>query len=159
MEGLNSLQLFTDYFANKITRNIYDLSGRLVAVNTYNGTDLNNLGNVDNAISYRYADKTNYLSGITHNSSVLGTSKLDFTYGNLANGQMPDQIYSVKWNDVSKKNYTYDGLGRVTSQTVYPSVGVSLDNTYTYKDVGENNTSTQVSHFQRDVEAIIDASR
>ena len=140
-----SLSLFTDYFANKITRNIYDLSGRLVAVNTYNGTDHNNLGNVDNAISYRYADKTNYLSGITHNSSVLGTSKLDFTYGNLANGQMPDQIYSVKWNDVSKKNYTYDGLGRVTSQVVYPSVGVSLDNTYTYKDVGENNTSTQVS--------------
>ena len=120
-------------------------SGRLVAVNTYNGTDHNNLGNIDNAVSYRYADKTNYLSGITHNSSVLGTSKLDFTYGNLANGQMPDQIYSVKWNDVSKKNYTYDGLGRVTSQTVYPSVGVSLDNTYTYKDVGENNTSTQVS--------------
>ena len=58
---------------------------------------------------------------------------------------MPDQIYSVKWNDVSKKNYTYDGLGRVTSQTVYPSVGVSLENTYAYKDVGENNTSTQVS--------------
>ena len=100
---------------------------------------------INNAISYRYADKTNYLSGITHNSSVLGTSKLDFTYGNLANGQMPDQIYSVKWNDVSKKNYTYDGLGRVTSQTVYPSVGVSLDNTYAYKDVGENNTTTQVS--------------
>ena len=62
---------------------------------------------------------------------------------------MPDQIYSVKWNDVSKKNYTYDGLGRVTRQVVYPSVGVSLENTYTYKDVGENNTSTQVSHFQR----------
>ena len=72
---------------------------------------------------------------------------------------MPDQIYSVKWNDVSKKNYTYDGLGRVTRQVVYPSVGVSLENTYTYKDVGENNTSTQVSHFQRDVEAITDASR
>ena len=60
---------------------------------------------------------------------------------------MPDQIYSVKWNDVSKKNYTYDGLGRVTSQTVYPSVGVSLDNTYAYKDVGENNTTTQVSRL------------
>ena len=119
----------------------------MVATNTYNGTDYSNLGNVNNSVSYRYADKTNYLSGITHTSSVLGTSKLDFTYGNLANGQMPDQIYSVKWNGVSKKNYIYDGLGRITGQTVYPSIGVSLQNTYTYKDVGENNTSTQVSRL------------
>ena len=111
-------------------------------------------------LSYRYADKTNYLTGISHTVPDLGISnKLDFTYGNLANGQMPDQIYSVKWNGVSKKNYIYDGLGRITGQTVYPSIGVSLQNTYTYKDVGENNTSTQVSRFQRDVEAITDASR
>ncbi|MBQ2816044.1 MAG: RICIN domain-containing protein, partial [Clostridia bacterium] len=144
-----NLSVFTDIFKNELTRNIYDLSGRLVAINTYNGTNLGNLGTLKSTLSYRYADKTNYLTGISHTVPDLGISnKLDFTYGNLANGQMPDQIYSVKWNDVSKKNYTYDGLGRVTSQTVYPSVGRSLYSTYTYKDTTANTTTTIVSGVQ-----------
>ena len=100
-------------------------------------------------LSYRYADKTNYLTGISHTVPDLGISnKLDFTYGNLANGQMPDQIYSVKWNDVTKKAWSYDGLGRIKSESVYPSVGHSLQSTYTYKDATGNTTTTLVSGVQ-----------
>ena len=112
------LSLFTDFFANEITKYTYDFSGRLVktGVSTYSaGVDTEY---VKNTVSYRYADKTNYLTGITHTSDALGTSKLDYTYGNIASGQMPDQVYGVKWNDVTKKTYTYDGLGRLSSESV-----------------------------------------
>ena len=60
---------------------------------------------------------------------------------------MPDRIYNVKWNDVTKKAYVYDGLGRITSETVYPvnSSTNALESTYTYKNLTGNNTTTLVS--------------
>ena len=61
---------------------------------------------------------------------------------------MPDQIYSVKWNDVTKKAWSYDGLSRIKSESVYPSVGHSLQSTYTYKDATGNTTTTLVSDVQ-----------
>lgn len=141
------LSLFTDFFANEITKYTYDLSGRLVktGVSTYSaGVDTEH---VKSTVSYRYDDKTNYLTGITHISDALGTSKLDYTYGNIASGQMPDQIYGVKWNDVTKKTYAYDGFGRITTETVKPvnSSTRVLQNTYTYKNLSDNKTTAVVS--------------
>ena len=67
-------------------------------------------------------------------------------YGNLANGEMPDVIYGVTWNNRNVLNYTYDNLGRLTNKTIplysEEAVSESLNTTYTYYDVNDSKTTT-----------------
>ena len=85
---------------------------------------------------FTYASKTNYLTGVKH-YSPLGTQSITYTYGSLANGQMPDQVYSVKWNGTEKVKYTYDAFGRLTNKKVG-----TFNNTYTYHNYGTARTTT-----------------
>lgn len=87
---------------------------------------------------YTYADKTSYLTGVKH-FSPLGTQNIGYRYGEMAKGEMPDQIYSVTWNGSEKVKYTYDGLGRLTNKHVG-----AVDNIYTYEDVTGTRTTTLV---------------
>ena len=61
-----------------------------------------------NLISYtdfKYADKTNYLTGITH-FSPLGRQEIGYAYGSLKNGERgkehlpPDPSYKMSWEPV-----------------------------------------------------------
>ena len=83
----------------------------------------------------------------------LGTQNIGYTYGDVNQGQMPDQIYKVSWNGQEKINYTYDGLGRLTNKSVILSASEEsqpplLNNQYTYIDVGTDKTTTLVQSVQ-----------
>ena len=107
----------------------------VVSQREYEGTGTRSTTLVSST-DFTYADKTNYLTGVKH-FSPLGTQEIGYRYGNLANGEMPDQIYSVSWNGKEKVNYTYDGLGRLTNKKIG-----AAEQIYTYEDVGTNRTTT-----------------
>ena len=125
---------------------MFRLADRLVGVREYDGTSV-----TSNALrastDYIYADKTNYLTGIRH-FSPLGTQTVDYTYGDITEGQMPDQVYSVKWNGEEKLSYTYDPLGRLSTRTLHVTGNVEsipqLTTQYSYVNVGEDRTTTMV---------------
>ena len=144
-----SISQTIDYSVGTRTQFTYDLADRLVSQKEY-ATTAKNGGTLRSSTDFTYADKTNYLTGIKH-FSPLGTQNIGYTYGNIGNGEMPDQIYKVSWNGQEKVNYTYDTLGRLTNKKIL--VGSGLPNTpltteYTYVDVGENRTTTLVSSVQ-----------
>ena len=80
--------------------------------------------------------------------SPLGTQTVDYTYGDITEGQMPDQVYSVKWNGEEKLSYTYDPLGRFSTRTLHVTGNVEsipqLTTQYSYVNVGEDRTTTLV---------------
>ena len=125
----------TDYFTGETEKYVYDLAGRAVRQKTYKD------GVINSSLSYTYADKTNYLTGVKH-YSPLGTQNIGYRYGNISNGEMPDQIYGVTWNGTERVNYTYDGFGRLTNKQIKPSATAALNNTYTYEDVENTNKTT-----------------
>ena len=141
-----SLARTTDFSTGTTTRYVYDLADRLVSVREYDGTSV-----TSNALrastDYIYADKTNYLTGMRH-FSPLGTQTVDYTYGDVTAGQMPDQVYSVKWNGEEKLSYTYDPLGRLSTRTLHVTGNVEnipqLTTQYSYVNVGEDRTTTMV---------------
>ena len=63
-------------------------------------------------------------------------------------GQMPDQVYSVKWNGEEKLSYTYDPLGRLSTRALHVTGNVEsipqLTTQYSYVNVGEDRTTTMV---------------
>lgn len=139
-----SLARTIDFSTNTETKYIYDLTGRLVGTKDYQYSN-SSVQQLKASINYNYADKTNYLTGITHNFA-LGTQNIGYRYGNMANGEMPDQIYGVTWNGKQALNYTYDSLGRLTNKSI-PIYGTSpnlpvVDTTYTYYDVNDTKTTT-----------------
>ena len=137
-----SLASKTDYFTGETEKYVYDLAGRAVRQKTYKDGALNS------SLSYTYADKTDYLTGVKH-FSPLGTQDIGYRYGNIANGEMPDQIYGVTWNGTERVGYTYDGLGRLTNKQIKASDTVNLNNNYTYVDVADSNkTTTLVNSVQ-----------
>ena len=116
-----------------VTDEIIDENDRVVSQREYAGTGTRS-DTLKSTTDFTYASKTNYLTGIKH-YSPLGTQTIGYTYGNLANGQMPDQVYSVKWNGAEKVKYTYDAFGRLT--------GKKIDDTFRlfppfYTDFGKN---------------------
>ncbi len=125
-----------DYTTGHRTQFTYDLAGRIAEQKEYASTDLNG-GTLTNSTKFIYADKTNYLTGVQHDSP-LGMQKIGYRYGNAMLCEMPDQIYGVTWNDAEKVNYTYDGFGRLTNKTV----GGKLNNRFTYEDVDASFTTT-----------------
>ncbi len=130
-----------DYSTNTRTKYVYDLAGRLVSTRDYKNGYSDHAG-LKGYVEYTYADKTNYLTGIKH-YNALGTQNIGYRYGDLASGEMPDQIYGVTWNGNEVVDYTYDGLGRLTNKIVGGGVlDDPLNTTYTYVDVDDTKTTT-----------------
>ena len=133
-----------DFSTNTRTKYVYDLAGRLVSTRDYTNGTSEHLG-LKSFVEYTYADKTNYLTGIKH-FNALGTQNIGYRYGNMSNGEMPDVIYGVTWNNKNVLNYTYDSLGRLTSKsTPLTSENAVVDNintTYEYYDVNDTKTTT-----------------
>ena len=128
-----------DYSTNTRTKYVYDLAGRLVSTRDYRNGYSDHAG-LKAFVEYTYADKTNYLTGVKH-YNALGTQNIGYRYGDLANGEMPDQIYGVTWNGDEKVSYTYDSLGRLTNK----NVNSVLNNNYSYIDVDSTKTTTLLS--------------
>ncbi len=136
-----NIAVTVDFASNSYTRYNYDLSGRTASIREYSGTDVSS--NVPISYTeYKYADKTNYLTNVKH-FSPLGTQNIAYNYGNINNGQMPDQVYSVSWNGVNKLENSFDVLSRLTTRKVN-----GLATNYTYKDIGENQTTTLVKSIE-----------
>lgn len=140
-----SLAQTIDFLTGTRTKFTYDLADRLVSQKEYNSTSLNG-GSLISSTDFTYADKTNYLTGVKH-FSPLGTQNIGYTYGNINQGQMPDQVYKVSWNGEEKLNFVYDPLGRLTSKQILVGGSVSdapntLSAQYTYFDVGTDKTTT-----------------
>ncbi len=140
-----SLSQTVDFSTGTRTKFTYDLADRLVSQKEYNSTSLNG-GSLISSTDFTYADKTNYLTGVKH-FSPLGTQNIGYTYGDINQGQMPDQIYKVSWNGEEKLNFVYDPLGRLTSKQILvgggdPDAPNTLSTQYTYVDVGADKTTT-----------------
>ncbi len=136
-----NIAVTVDFASDSYTRYNYDLSGRTASVREYSGTDLSS--NIPISYTeYKYADKTNYLTNVKH-FSPLGTQNIAYNYGNINNGQMPDQVYSISWNGVNKLENSFDALSRLTTRKVN-----GLATNYTYKDIGENQTTTLVKSIE-----------
>ena len=139
-----------DYSTNTRTKYVYDLAGRLVSTRDYRNGYSDHAG-LKSFVEYTYADKTNYLTGVKH-YNALGTQNIGYRYGDLANGEMPDQIYGVTWNGKEQVSYTYDSLGRLTSKLVGGGVlDTPLNTTYTYVDVDSARTTTLLSSLETDI--------
>lgn len=131
-----------DYSTNTRTKYVYDLAGRLVSTRDYVNGYSDHAG-LKSYVEYTYANKTNYLTDITHYSE-LGTHNISFDYGDISRfAQMPDAIYRVYWNGLPKVWYTYDTLGRVTNKTVS-----NMPNEYSYIDVDDTHTTTLLSSLE-----------
>lgn len=149
-----SLSQTVDFSTGTRTKFTYDLADRLVSQKEYTGTG-NNGGSLLSSTDFTYADKTNYLTGVKH-FSPLGTQNIGYTYGDINQGQMPDQIYKVSWNGQEKLNFVYDPLGRLTSKQILVGGGDhdapnTLSTQYTYVDVGTDKTTTLVQSLQTPV--------
>ena len=138
----NKLSKTIDYFEGTTTLYTYDLADRIVRIRTYNATDISETTKLKNELKYTYADKTNYLTGIQHYSEQLGTQDITYRYGDLAQGEMPDQIYSVSVNGVEKQTFVYDGLGRATNKKITTTSNIVLNDTFVYEDIVNTNKTT-----------------
>ena len=130
-----------DYSVGTRTQFTYDLADRLVSQKEYAGTGQNG-DTLRSSTDFTYADKTNYLTNVKH-FSPLGTQNIGYTYGNINNGEMPDQVYSVSWNGVEKVTNKFDSLSRLSKRTVN-----GLATNYTYKDIEGNQTTTLVKSIE-----------
>ena len=143
-----NLAIVTDYFSGRKTVYTYDLSGRVVDVRTYLTTDLNNYSTLCDWFKYVYADKTNYLVTVIHWTPETDTQIYDYVYGDVNQGQMPDQIYAVKFNGQVIQSYDFDELGRLWRKTTNTTSNLPIYHLYSYKNVDDSNrTTTQVSSF------------
>ncbi len=134
-----------DYAANTRTKFVYDLANRVVSEREYTGTGVNG-GTLRSSTDFTYADKTNYLTGIKH-FSPLGTQNIGYTYGDVNQGQMPDQIYKVSWNGQEKISNSYDSLGRLSGKSIFTD-GAAILYAYGYENVDENHTTTLLSSMR-----------
>ncbi len=75
-----SVAQVTDFFTGTNTKFVYDLAERVVSQREYAGTGKSDL-NLISYTDFKYADKTNYLTGITH-FSPLGKQEIGYAYGN-----------------------------------------------------------------------------
>ena len=136
-----NISVTVDFASNSYTRYNYDLSGRTASIREYSGTDVSS--NIPISYTeYKYADKTNYLTNVKH-FSPIGTQNIAYKYGNVNNGEMPDQVYSVSWNGVEKVTNKFDSLSRLSKRTVN-----GLATNYNYKDLEGNQTTTLVKSIE-----------
>ena len=130
-----------DYSVGTRTQFTYDLADRLVSQKEYAGTGQNG-DTLRSSTDFTYADKTNYLTNVKH-FSPIGTQNIAYKYGNVNNGEMPDQVYSVSWNGVEKVTNKFDSLSRLSKRTVN-----GLATNYTYKDIEGNQTTMLVKSIE-----------
>ena len=136
-----NISVTVDFASNSYTRYNYDLSGRTASIREYSGTDVSS--NIPISYTeYKYADKTNYLTNVKH-FSPIGTQNIAYKYGNINNGEMSDQVYSVSWNGVEKVTNKFDSLSRLSKRTVN-----GLATNYTYKDLEGYQTTTLVKSIE-----------
>ncbi len=79
--------------------------------------------------------------------SELGTNTLGVTYGDLSNAQSADIVYAESWNGDPAKSYTYDDLGRLSTNATHTSGGADLTASYTYKSFDTFRSSMLVSEY------------
>ena len=141
-----NISLSVDYSTNTKTKYVYDLSGRLVSTRDYVKGRYEHLG-AKSYVEYTYADKTNYLTGVKHYSE-LGTQNIEYTYGKLSSGYIPDHIYIVDWNDKTALRFYYDDLGRLTGKVHGKDILTNPFRTYySYVDVGSTRTTSLVKEI------------
>ena len=140
-----NLSYSVDMAANATTKYVYDLAGRLVGTKEYAGSSLSS-NSPRATVDYTYADKTNYLTRIKHDSD-LGQQSVSYKYGSAFLGEMHDALYSIDWNEkAAELRYSYDELGRLSGKNIV--IGAKspyLNTSYTYKAVSGNQTSNLVS--------------
>ena len=105
-----------DGLSNTYIRYIYDLAGRVREQRTYAGTALTGRTRLS-TVSYTYEDKTNRVIDVTYRSA-LGEQKTTYSYGAMAQSQMPDAVYSLSTGNQQQVSYAYDSLGRLTGRTL-----------------------------------------
>lgn len=132
-----NISVTTDSATGSYTRYVYDSVGRVVSTREYSGLNINGNSPISYT-NYTYAPKTNYLTKEKF-FSPLGTQNIEFVYGQMTSGQMPDQVYSVKWNGSTKLTNSFDHLARLSKRTIN-----GLDTDYTYIDRDNNLTTTLV---------------
>ena len=135
-----------DYAAATRTKYVYDLADRVVSTQTYNTTSLNGTTLLD-SVDYTYADETNYLTGMTHYNSALGTQEITYVYGDIEQGQMPDQVYQVNWNGEVDSVNAYDEFGRLTTTLVANEFRRALISNYVYLDNEDGTTTSLVKQL------------
>ena len=118
----------------------YDLANRLVSQREYTGTGTSG-GTLVSSTDFTYADKTNYLIGVKHNSP-LGKMDISYIYGNIQKGYMPDQVYFVNRNGERKLSNAFDALGRLEKR--WYAGNTAFYTKYAYEDVGTDKTTTLV---------------
>lgn len=145
--GFNGeLAAVLDYAAATRTKYVYDLADRVVSTRTYNTTAMTGTTLLD-SVDYTYADETNYLTGMTHYNAALGTQEITYVYGDIEQGQMPDQVYQVNWNGEVDSVNLYDEFGRLTTTLVANEFRRALISNYVYLDNEDGTTTTLVKQL------------
>ena len=131
----------SDALSGRLTRYVYDLSGRLAEKREYTGHTLLATRLVS-SVRYTYSETTGQPIAAAY-TSPLGNVSMSYTYGSGYSGEMPGVIYAVRRNNASEVSYTYDELGRLKSRS-YPG-NITLEYTYVNDPEADVLTSTRVA--------------
>ena len=131
----------SDALSGRLTRYVYDLSGRLAEKREYTGHTLPATRLVS-SVRYTYSETTGQPIAAAY-TSPLGNVSMSYTYGSGYSGEMQDVIYAVRRNNASEVSYTYDELGRLKSRS-YPG-NITLEYTYVNDPEADVLTSTRVA--------------
>ena len=132
-----NISAIVDYMSGTTTRYVYDFCGRVVEIRENNGTDIASHLYTKSS-KYTYADKTNYITKVEYLENGQ-TRTVEYEYGSLDSGTMPDAVYGVKLDGAQQLTYTYDNLGRLSTRKIVPA---NLQRTYTYLQGGYGVKST-----------------
>ena len=164
----------SDALSDKLTRYVYDLSGRLAEKREYAGCALTST-QLSSSVRYTYSRTTGQLTDTAYTSS-LGDVSMNYAYGD-ASGQRRDTVHEIRRNGSLDVSYTYDALGRRTSRTtpvtaeqytyaddpeapaltstrVVSMIGVSGEVNYTYD---ENGNITHIRRYAQNQDFTYDA--
>ena len=108
----------------------YDLTGRVLGVAASDGT------------AYRYTyDQYNRISRLkTSNGNVTDTT--EYLYGDGTEGQKIGLIYGIRQDGIQRLGYTYDGLSRLTTRTLYTTTPFVTE--YGYLEGAAANRTTSL---------------
>ena len=164
------ISVVADLISKKVVRSVLDDAGRVVCENTYvyTGTSteesdliqkLLKCNNLKSQASYTYDENTSHITEEVF-VTPIGNTSMQYTYGGMDNGKIPDVIYSVDGtnslvnNKAEKVEYIYDELGRLATRITYLNVDNDLtkSTTYTYRAGGHGygSTSTQPASISTD---------
>ena len=119
----------SDALSGRLTRYVYDLSGRLAEKREYTKHTLLATRLVS-SVRYTYSETTGQPIAAAY-TSPLGNVSMSYTYGSGYSGEMQDVIYAVKRGSTTDVAYTYDSLGRRQSRSLAAG---AVTQQYTYID-------------------------